>query len=266
MKRPPERPSILAVDIGNSTVKCGLFKGAELVRVFRTPTSRSPAEPGWQTFFSGALAEERVDQIGMVSVVPHVTPEVRSALLDISGTDPHLFSHRATLPFTLDYLTPETLGTDRLAAAAGAWIRIQRTCEKPRTVVVLDAGTAVTIDVVEKNGAYRGGIISPGPVLTAGALNLGTAQLPTVETVLPEHVIGRSTYEAIQSGVMFGFIESVTGLLRRVVSEEPAPAFILATGGWATLLSEHIPAIDAVEPDLVLYGIFELTLLNALTG
>src|SRR5690554_3396687 len=257
-----DRPSILAVDIGNSTVKCGLFKGAELVRIFRAPTIATSDTPDWPTFFVDALAGEHLDRFGLASVVPHVTAEVQSALQDFTDSDPLLISPRITLPFSLDYLTPETLGTDRLAAAAGAWIRFGRSAEPPRNVIVVDAGTAVTLEIVEKSGVYRGGIISPGPSLTARALSLGTAQLPNVETSLPVRLIGRSTHEAIQSGVMFGFIESVRGLLQRVIHEVSGPTFVVATGGWAPLLSTHVPSIDKVEPDLVLQGIYELTRLN----
>jgi type III pantothenate kinase len=168
------------------------------------------------------------------------------------------------LPFKLAYRTPETLGTDRLAAAAAAWLLYGRGESRrvSRGVIALDAGTAFTYEVIDRNGVYQGGTISPGPGLMQRSLNRDTAQLPEVPLSLPDAPIGRSTVEAIQAGIMYGFIESVRGLLNRIDGMLGEDAFVVVTGGWGTLIKEHVSDVDAFEPHLVLEGVRLLMEMN----
>jgi type III pantothenate kinase len=129
-------------------------------------------------------------------------------------------------------------------------------------VIALDAGTAFTYEVIDRNGVYQGGTISPGPGLMQRSLNRDTAQLPEVPLSLPDEPIGRSTVEAIQAGIMFGFIESVRGLLNRINGMLREDAFVVVTGGWGTLIKEQVSDVDAVEPHLVLEGVRLLMEMN----
>lgn len=245
----------LVFDIGNSAVKAGLFSGSMVDHTFRS--THDPA-----SLRSTILAElhgKNVDSAAISSVVPRTT-ELVSNILGERGISVSVIRHDMFLPFQLDYETPRTLGADRLAAAAAVWLRYGE--GKDRGVVALDAGTAFTYEVVDRSGVYRGGTIAPGPSLMQRALNRDTAQLPEVPLEMPASVIGRSTVEAIQVGIMYGFIESVRGILRRINEELGETAYVAATGGWSTLLSEHVAEINTIDPHLVLDGVRLLAELN----
>lgn len=257
----------LVLDIGNSSIKAGLTDAGRLVHTFRIVLS--PTETPQQAA-RRVLAEapaSSVDRVGLTSVVPPLTKALCAAFQGRHGWPTLVIDHRTALPFTLAYETPHTLGTDRLAAAAAAWTRFGHAADDtPRSVVAIDAGTAVTYEVITRDGVYLGGAIGAGPGLIRQALNTGTAQLPAVDPVLPKRAIGRSTHEAIQAGVMLGFIDSVAGMLYRIADELHDEPVVIATGGWGPLLAQHLPAVDQVEPHLVLQGIDGLLHLNPLPG
>jgi type III pantothenate kinase len=242
----------LALDIGNSAVKGGFFEGVELRHAFRQVLHRQDTEARWDEALSEAWTGRAVTAAGIASVVPDGTARLLSLLQrrmsgPITVVDPAL-----PLPFRMGYHTPETLGRDRLAAAAATWVRYG---SPARSVVALDAGTAVTYDVVARSGVFLGGAIGPGPALLQQALHRGTAQLPEVPLALPEEVVGRSTREALQSGILYGFLDSVDGMLRRIAGRLGEPPVVVATGGWAPLLHEHLDGITEVDPYLVLHGV-----------
>ncbi len=255
----------LVLDIGNSAAKGGLFDGATLTRVFHV----DPAAPGWR---EPSLAKQWTDRLaaaldgtapercGIASVVPAQTPRVQAALKQLTGQAPLIVSPALRLPFAMAYETPDTLGADRLAAAAAAWTRYGQPANRP--VVAVDAGTAITYEVVTPPGTYRGGGIAPGPALLRRALHTGTAQLPEVPLGIPDSIIGPSTRSAIQSGIMSALLDSVSGMIARIRHKLPADPIVVGTGGWSTLLSTHLSAIDHVEPHLVLDGIRLLMSLN----
>ena len=131
-----------------------------------------------------------------------------------------------------------------------------------RSVVALDAGTAVTYDVVDRTGVFLGGAIGPGPQLLREALAHGTAQLPPVPLEEPDTAIARTTQEAIQAGIMYAFIDSVGGILDRIRESLDDYPFVVATGGWSPFLKSTYIDIDRVDPHLVLCGIGVLMRLN----
>ena len=122
-------------------------------------------------------------------------------------------------------------------------------------MIALDAGTALTLDAIRADGVFLGGSIGPGPNLLVRALHAGTAQLPIVPLVLPEQPVGRTTQEAIQVGVMWGFLESARGLLRRLAEALGDDPIVVATGGWGALLSERLADVHRYNPHLVLHGV-----------
>lgn len=249
---------LLTLDIGNSTVKGGLFDGSELARVFTVPREsvntedRSPAA-GWADALTPHLQDVTVERVGLTSVVPADADAVTDALAErIQGS---ILRVRPTLslPFELAYKTPDTLGTDRLAAAAAGWDRYGRSA--PRSVLVVDAGTAVTCEVVHRDGVYEGGTIAAGPALVRSALQSGTAQLPTVPLALPDEPVGRSTQTALQSGITWGLIDGVRGMTDRLAATLPDEPRIVLTGGWGAFLADHLDRVDDHDPHLVLRGI-----------
>lgn len=229
----------LALDIGNSALKGGLFSGSRLVDTWRVPF-----EEDWEAAFLRRIRANNVHRVGISSVVPTRTGPVVAALHDLPIMHVHA---KLQLPFEIAYET----GADRLAAVAGA----HHLYAKGRTVVVVDAGTAVTYDVLHAAGTYLGGSIGIGLGTTAHALAQAAAQLPTVELRLPDTVIGRSTEGGLQAGIMASFIDQVSGMLHRITRELGQRPFVVATGGWHSILNEHVQAVDCSDPHLVLKGV-----------
>lgn len=242
-------PSFLALDAGNSSVKAAVWDGAWGALV-RWPSDAAPAAVWAERL---ARLGGAVGGAGVVSVVPDLTGPLTEAVRTVHGVAPLLVAPDLPLPFRMAYRTPHTLGTDRLAAAVAAW-----GVSAGRPVVALDAGSAITTEVVTGEPAYLGGAILPGPDLLRSALVRDTRQLPHIEWALPPSPIGGSTAEAIQAGLTTLVLDGVTGLLRRTAAALGEDPLVLATGGWGPWLAERIPAIDRVEPHLVLEGVRRL--------
>lgn len=231
------------------------------MRTFRFATDPTASVPTYRHALRHHLDGAEVRRVGLVSVVPAVTERLADAARAETLQLPVVVGPALVLPFRMAYETPETLGADRLAAAAGAWA-LYRAAHPSRPLVVVDAGTAVTVEVVSGDDAYLGGAIGAGPDLVRRALARGTAQLPEVSPVLPRRAVGRSTREALQAGLMWPFLDGVRGLIARITAELDAAPFVVATGGWGALLAEYLDAIDHAEPDLVLHGVRALLDLN----
>lgn len=256
-----QQPMWLVLDIGNSAAKGGFFGDGPLKVTFRLELNRTASQEAWAAALMPHLDNQEVTRVGIASVVPETTERLGS-LFEDDGMPVDVIHYQMRLPFDLAYETPHTLGTDRLAAAAAAWIRYGLADPTaPRAVVALDAGTAVTYEVVDRTGTFRGGMIGAGPRVVRDALHQGTAQLPSVPLVLPPTPIGRSTQEAMQAGILFSFLDGVCGMLRRIADVLGEPPIVVATGGWSAFLAEHVP-IDHLDPHLVLHGIGELMRLN----
>lgn len=253
---------LLTLDIGNSAVKAGLFSDDELVRVFSIapPADTASDSSYWRDSFGSALGTVTVDRVGLVSVVPARTEVLTRALRQLTDAPLTIIGPELRLPFTLDYDTPDTLGTDRLAAAAAGWELYGR--DRSQSVLVVDAGTAVNYEVVHRNGTYQGGAISPGPALMRNGLQAGTAQLPDIDLSLPESPVGTSTRSSLQSGILWGLVDSVQGMTRRLADTLPDPPQLVLTGGWGALLAPHLDAEAEHAPQLVLRGVRLLTELN----
>jgi type III pantothenate kinase len=244
-------------------MKGGFFEGERLCQPFRISLARDEEPASWKADLDVHLRGRRVTRVGLTSVVPAATPLVATRVERLTGIPAEVIHHRMRLPFSLAYETPHTLGADRLAAAAAAWVRYgQSETQTPRAVVALDAGTAVTCEVVDRAGVFRGGTIGAGPHLIREALARGTAQLPAVPLNLPPTPIGRSTQEALQAGIMYAFLDSVRGMLARIRDALGEQPFVVATGGWSDLLKTHLDAVDHTDPHLVLHGIRVLMTLN----
>jgi type III pantothenate kinase len=237
--------------VGNSAIKCGLFEDERLDHTFILRHYPVDLESAIVT----QVDLDRVDRVGMASVVP-ATRKILERLFRGRGIPVTPVHYEMPLPFELAYETPETLGADRIAAAAAAWMLFGKNdLGYERNVVAVDAGTAITCEVVRKDGVYLGGTIGAGPALIQSSLHRDTAQLPEVTLELPEQVVGRTTHEAMQSGIMIGFIEGVRGLLHRINDALGDEAFVVATGGWREILARQVPEVGATEPHLVLHGV-----------
>ncbi len=248
----------LALDVGNSAVKVAVWDGAGWSEPLRFPHAAMPPRV-WADRLRPLVG--RGTPAGIASVVPAQTDVIADGVELVTGERPTLVSARLALPFAVAYATPETLGADRIAAAVAAWH-----LSDGRPVVVVDAGTAVTLDAVDvRDGlpVYLGGAIAPGPDLLATSLARGTGALPHVPFGGPTLAIGDSTAEAIRTGVAGLFAGGVALLLAETRAALSAPPVVIATGGVAGWLVARGLPVDAVVPTLVLDGI---RLLCASTG
>ena len=267
-------PSVfLALDIGNSATKLGLHDGSAWMRVERiNHKGEDPSGPLLSSSHSqgrelggevmALLQNVSAEAAGIASVVPDLTVQASEAIREQLGIDSVVVSAALPLPFEMGYETPDTLGADRLAAAAAAWLRFGRSepgRSEDRPVMVVDAGTAVATEVISADGVYLGGAIAPGPDAIRRALVRDTTQLHDIAWPDAPQAIGSSTHAAISAGMSIMFLHGVEGLLERSADQLEGNPFIVATGGWAEWLNSQIDAIDLVEPNLVLDGVRLLT-------
>jgi type III pantothenate kinase len=238
---------LLAVDIGNSSIKFGLFDRESLVSRFTIPAAffQDPVE-------LKKLSESLPSDIEEV-LVSSVVPELNGPLSDFSqthfGINPIFVDHTFDFGFEINYQPPTAVGIDRLVAASAAVQKYGKPC------IVCDFGTAATIDAVNSAGQYLGGVITPGITTLSHALFQKTSKLPEIEIEKPDSVIGNSTASAIRSGVYYGYIGLVEGLLKRMIDEMGEKAVVVATGGFAEMIAAEVPAIEIVDKDLLLEGL-----------
>lgn len=246
---------IIVFDIGNTVTKGAFFDGDRCVDLFHLTALDMQSRERLHETVTALYGRYEVSDIGCVSVVPEATDRLEKAISNVFGFELKRLTATSPVPLKMEYETPKTLGADRLAAAVAAHSLYGRAPDgSSRTVIAVDAGTAVNYEIISAGAHYLGGAIAPGPGLTRNALSQGTAQLPKVDLEIPEYAAGRSTDEALRSGVMFGFLDSVRGMLDRLSDEPVGPAFVVITGGWAEWLASRIQAIDAIEKELVLHG------------
>ncbi len=243
---------LLAVDIGNSNIKFGLFEGEILTSKFSIPTKRDATDDEIKLAV-GDLPNAHFESAIICSVVPDVEPAMAEFLRAAANVEPVFVDNSFDFGLKIKYVPLESLGTDRVVAAFAA-------VEKyGAPVVVCNLGTATTIDVVNALGDLLGGVIAPGMDAMAEALHLKTAKLPNVEVTKPNDVIGSSTIESIRSGVYCGYVSMVEGLIKKVRAEAGVDASIVATGGNAALLPTEIDkTIVAFDENLILDGLRSL--------
>jgi type III pantothenate kinase len=236
---------LLAIDIGNSAVSCGIYEEGARLATHRFATAEKNPAPDLVSF----LGECRPTLCAIASVVPAATERWRTMLVDEIGLKPRLLDALSIPDLEVGLAEPEAVGIDRLV---NAW-EARRRFGVP--IVVVDMGTATTFDVVDRDGVYRGGAIAPGIRLSFESLAQKTALLPPVQDAPLERIIGRNTVEAIRSGVILGHVEMVRGLARRM-AEELGGAAVIATGGAAKLVAPHIDGLfQEILPHLTLDGI-----------
>ena len=246
---------LLAVDIGNTEITMGLFAGAELERSWRVMTHPDRSQDEWAVLFRALFLQAGLDitDVGrsiVASVVPMATEAVTDGLVDATGTVPVLVT-AANLPIRLDVDEPQTVGADRMinTLAASRLFGID--------TIVVDFGTATTLDCITKDGRFLGGIIAPG-VRTAGEnLVKKAAKLSSTDLVPPPHAIGKRTDDCLRAGIVFGAADCVDGLVRRIKAEWPTRDVpkVIATGGMAPLIAKYSSEIEEVHPDLTLQGL-----------
>lgn len=245
---------LLAVNIGNTTIECGVFDRTRLETSWQlsSEVKRMPDEC-WQstTFFcrEAGFDPDDLTALAVGSVVPdHTYSFVRMASARFDK-NPLVISVDNCPFLNVKYNDPRQVGADRLCNGFAGFHYYGG------PLVVVDFGTAITLDVVDSDGGYLGGVILAGPMTTAQALHRRTAQLPRVSHKFPEQVIGRSTDLSIQAGLTWGVIDMVDGLVERISSELPEKPKVIATGGYASPYAKRSRFFSELRLDLVLDGI-----------
>ena len=247
---------ILSIDVGNTIVTCGLFHGDEILLQFRLTTNINASSDEIGVFMRSALRENGFDwkaikQIGCCSVVPQMNYSIASACSKYFGCDVLFIQGGIKTGLKIKYGNPKEIGADLIAAAMGAVALYPN-----RNVVVIDMGTAITLELITKDKEYLGGSIMPGLKISVDALANQTAKLPAVEIARPEHICGNTTTEAIQSGLFYGTagaIKELSFLYQKNVFHGEKP-FIIGTGGFAKGFADY-GLFDIIIPELVLYGV-----------
>jgi type III pantothenate kinase len=248
---------ILAVDIGNSSIKFGVFDRENLVVRFTVPTGVDKIGTKIFSQFNDKTRFREFSAIVVSSVVPKLSEAARQFGENFFDRSPFFVDHTLDFGLKIKYDPPENLGIDRLVAAFAAAEKYGKPC------IVCDFGTATTIDAVNSAGEYLGGVITPGFNTLGEALFLKTAKLPRVELIKPPRVIGNSTVSAIQSGVFFGYIGLTEGILRRMIGELGEKPRVIATGGFSRLIAENCDSIELIDENLMLEGLRLLYLRNS---
>ena len=207
-----------------------------------------------QTFFTKEKIDlTTIDDVGISSVVPDLTEKYAAMSQQLFHQSPLIINSELELGTKIHYENPGMLGADRICNTIAGYAKYHG------PLIVVDFGTATTYDVIAKNGDFLGGVIAPGIGTMASALHQRTAKLPNVELQLPRDVIGTTTVNSIQTGILLGAIDAAAGMVKRLQKEiqkrEKKKALVLATGGFSEFVSKHSDIIQHVEPFLVLDGI-----------
>jgi type III pantothenate kinase len=246
---------LLAIDAGNTNIAFAIYEGAEMRAQWRTVTQVARTADEYAVWLSQLLALKGwsfadLDAAIIATVVPAALFDLRALCRTYLRCEPMIVGDPALElgpPPKVD--RPESVGADRLCNTVAAHARY------PGAAIVVDFGTATNFDIVSAEGAFCGSVIAPGANLSIEALHRAAALLPRVAVHRAQKVIGRDTVSAMQSGVYWGYVGLIGGLIDRIKLEFGAPMTVVATGGLAHLFHPDLPSIDHVDPDLTMRGL-----------
>ena len=243
---------LLAVDIGNTNITIGMFRGAKIIKRVRLETSTGKSF--LKRKLVSAISRRCLDRRGIeAAVISSVVPAASKIMLSLLRSDlkikAFLLGKDIIIPIKNLYKDPKQVGQDRLVNAY-ACLKLYRA-----PAVIIDFGTATTFDIIDKNGAYCGGLITPGAEITINALAEKTALLPKIELKKPKDLIGKETVDSIRSGIFYGISSMCDGIIDKIEKVVGKRIFVLATGGLASTIKPFSKCIDLVNIDLTLQGI-----------
>lgn len=253
---------LLAIDVGNTNITLGLFDGRHWLRQWRLRTVHDQTVDEYGVYLKALLrdagASDQVRASVLSSVVPPLTATFVAVCRDYLGRPPLLVTSKTKTGIEVRTENPTEVGADRIVNAAAAYALF------PGASIVIDMGTATTFDAISPDGGLLGVAISPGLGLAASALSQRAAQLGTVALEAPPHAIGRNTVHAMQSGLVFGYVSLIEGMVRRIRAEmEDDNPTIIGTGGLISTIVPHTNILDHVEPWLTLTGLRIIHELNS---
>jgi type III pantothenate kinase len=245
---------LLVMDVGNTHIVLGLFQGDELLHHWRIQTDRNATEDEYAMLLKSlfehvGIRMEEIDGVSISSVVPPLKRVLHLLVRKYFGLQPLVIGPGVKTGLNIQYENPREVGADRIVNAVAAI----ETYGPP--LIIVDFGTATTFCFINEQGHYVGGAIVPGVHVSAEALHQRAAQLIRVEVVKPESVVGRNTVKAIQSGLFYGYVGVVDGIvnrMKRLLTKRPT---VVATGGLAEMISKEAETIDVYDPLLTLRGL-----------
>lgn len=252
---------LLAIEQGNTNTLFAVHDGATWIAQWRTATQAERTADEYAVWLHQLLHMQQlelgaIDACIIASVVPQSLFNLKNLARRYLKVDPLVVGEGAHLGIEVRIEKPSEAGADRLVNAIGGHLKYGG------PLIIIDSGTATTFDIVGADGAFEGGVIAPGINLSMQALHSAAARLPRVAIARPAQVIGRGTVEAMQSGVFWGYVSLIEGLIDRIKAEYPAAMRVIATGGVASLFEGATDRIDAFDPDLTLRGLLEIVRRN----
>ena len=256
---------LLVIEQGNTNSLFAIHDGAHWIAQWRSATEPTRTADEYAVWLAQLMAMQRLE-IGQLdacvisSVVPQSIFNLRNLSRRYVGVEPLVIGENTELGIEVRTINPAQVGADRLVNALGAL------AVYPAPLIIVDSGTAIKLDVIGKDGAFEGGVIAPGVHLSMDALHAAAAKLPRVALQRPRSVVGTDTVSAIQSGVFWGHVALIEGMIARIKAERNEEMAVVATGGVSSLFRGATTAIDHFDPDLTIRGLLETYRRNAANG
>jgi len=252
---------LLAIDVGNTNMVFALHDGVKVVAEWRCRTERQRTADEYFVWLQQLMRHERVEDdirsVVISSVVPQVVFNLRVLSDRYFRTRPLVVGKPEVKIGPPPRVDPTTnVGADRLVNAVGAFDRYGG------NLIVVDFGTATTLDVVAHDGAYEGGVIAPGVNLSLKALHDAAAALPFIDVTKPERVVGHNTVACMQSGIYWGYVGLIEGLCARIRAERGVPMTVIGTGGLSPLFAQGTDVLEKIDQDLTIHGLVLIDRMN----
>ena len=245
---------ILVIDVGNTNIVFGVYRGQDLLQHWRLSTDQTATEDEYGLMMVQALSisgyeVKEIEGVIISSVVPPLMPVLEKICSRYLQREPLVVGPGIKTGLNIRYEDPREVGADRIVNAVAAIERYGT------PLLVVDFGTATTFDYIDQKGQYIGGAITPGIGISTEALYQKAAKLPRIELAAPKSVIGRNTVQSMQAGIIHGFAGQVDGIVRKVKMEYDQNIKVIATGGYADLIAAESTEIDQVDSLLTLHGL-----------
>ncbi len=245
---------LLVLDVGNTNTVIGVYEKNELVNNWRVITvpERTADEYGIlirNLYYSSRISTDKITDVIVSCVVPPMAGIIDELCRKYFDVTPIYVEPGIKTGMSINYDNPKEVGADRIVNTVAAFHKIRK------ALIVVDFGTATTFDCVDENGDYIGGVISPGLSISSEALFSKASKLPKVEFIKPSSVIGKNTIHSMQSGIIFGYVDMVDGIVKRISEQMKAAPYVIATGGLAEIIADLSITIDEVDEFLTLKGL-----------